>query len=155
MDSTRGSGEAGSGAGGERQVRPTFAQVDPLFAVPFLHALRLPASACTRAAADWLTHAVARTPGDLCAHVLRIYARQDLGDPIGLADALADLWIALGTSGRRLRERMLRAVAHDLPDGAVDCFVEGGRLGNGDLPWDGCPVLAAGYTQRPLVIVRS
>ena len=157
MGAIRGSGGEDRGAAGGDAWDPSAdARVDPLFAVPFFCSeLRLPRSACTHATADWLTHAVARTPRDLVAHVLRIHLLQDLGDRTRLADALADLWIELGASGRQLRERMLHAVAPDLPAGAADCFVEGAALGDGHLPWGGCPVLARGCAQRPLVIRRS
>lgn len=135
---------------------PTGIMVDPLFATPvWHHDLRLPHSACTRATADWLTHAVTRTPRDLAAHTLRINTLQDIGDSVGLADALADLWSVLGAAGCELKARVLQAVAPDLPDGAIEYFSKP-MVPMGDaVPWGGCPVLARGFSGRPVVVRLS
>ena len=57
---------------------------------------------------DFLTHAIARTPGDLYRHVQRINLYIKSVELEGLYGALLDLFISLKANGRPLRERMLK-----------------------------------------------
>lgn len=57
---------------------------------------------------DFLTHAIARTPGDLYRHVQRINLCIRNIELEGVYGALLDLFIGLKENGRPLRERMLK-----------------------------------------------
>ncbi len=58
----------------------------------------------------YLDQRILRRPRDLKAHVRRIVMLTERGDPDKLAGALADLYLALGENGQRLRRRMLAMV---------------------------------------------
>ena len=56
---------------------------------------------------DYLERRILRFPRDLETHVRRILMFRSLRDANGVAGALADLFLVLGTHGRRLRSRLL------------------------------------------------
>ncbi len=58
-----------------------------------------------------LAHTVARTPSSLLAHVQRVQLWIEDGNPDETYAAMLDLFVALGTRGAALRERMLAAAA--------------------------------------------
>ncbi len=59
----------------------------------------------------YLESRIARNPRDLLSHVQRILLHHEKGEPDACFAALADLFVALGASGRELRENLLRQTA--------------------------------------------
>ncbi len=80
---------------------------------------------------DFLAHHIARKPQDLVVHVQRIKlaAEHDL-QPV-LKGALLDLFIALGTRGYDLRQRMLKLASGVLPEEYLQFLVDGLEEGVG------------------------
>ena len=83
-------------------------QTEPGFWLQGHHGITLPEWGRSPTTADYLAYSVARHPGDLLAHARRILLCLQLCNAEGVYGALLDLFIALGPSGRQLRERMLR-----------------------------------------------
>jgi len=74
---------------------------------------------------DFLAHHIARKPQDLVVHVQRIKlaAEHDL-KPV-LKGALLDLYIALGTRGYDLRQRMLKLASGVLSEESIQFLADG------------------------------
>jgi hypothetical protein len=71
----------------------------------------------------YLTHLrqrVSRDPRDLTSHVRRVLELRELHDGEGTYGALVDLFLVLGSGGRRLRTRLLRRTADLLDPGQVE-----------------------------------
>ncbi len=81
--------------------------IDASFCTPAAGGLDYPEPQRSGALLDHLAHAVARRPGDLMAHVRRIRLAAALEREMPLAEALADLFIALDGKGAGLRARAL------------------------------------------------
>lgn len=65
---------------------------------------------------DWFSHHVVRQPEDLLAHVQRVHFAAGENAELALYSALLDLFIALGSRGRALREMMLAQSSNLLSD---------------------------------------
>ena len=121
--------------------------LDPLFLLPDGHRLRLPEQCATERMADWHTHRIARSPKDLTAHVRRVFLFQKLNRAGDLANALADLFIALGPHGQALKARLLHTMAPGLPAQVVEFLssrVHGTLLATDPLPWGSISTLGQG-----------
>lgn len=88
--------------------------LDPAFLSLPPSTLRVPDDAPARPTAVWLARRIGRTPLDLHSHLRRIHLHADQNEPELLAAALADLCIALGERGQRLRERLLQRYSTQL-----------------------------------------
>lgn len=82
--------------------------VEMAFSLPGESRLQISAGNSDNKVLDFLTHAVARKPGDLRSHIQRINIYIKRADYEGLYGALLDLFIALMNKGHPLRERMLK-----------------------------------------------
>ena len=84
------------------------AVIEAAFRIPGTTHLQLKVHDWGGKAAEYLDHAVARTPGDLRGHVQRINLHIQRNDAEAVYGALLDLFIILTDRGRPLRERMLK-----------------------------------------------
>jgi len=81
--------------------------MEPIFWQGHGHQLRPPAWFPLAPMIEHLAYVVARDPGDLTSHTRRVLLSLQQPDQDRIAGSLADLFIALGTRGRSLRERLL------------------------------------------------
>lgn len=126
--------------------------IDPLFRLPAGNSLSLPRAECTELVAEWHTHQITRKPGDLMAHVRRIFLQNELGHDDELSAALADLFIVLGSKGQTLKRRLLRTYWSALPETAANYLsmhVENGLTPAVCVPWNAVLALGLGHCGRP------
>ncbi len=83
-------------------------EVEPLFSVAAIRALRLAPRYCNSSVSDFLAHQVGRDPTDLLRHVQRVSYFLTKHDGHGAYGAIVDLFVALGAKGIALRRNMLR-----------------------------------------------
>jgi len=105
---------------------------------------------------DWLSRAVARNPSDLRRHVQRIIHLCERRAP-EVANALADLFMVLGTKGYPLRLRLLQRVAPLLSATSLDWFrdrLADGRAAHVGLPEDCVSLLGSGATGTTRLVER-
>ena len=89
---------------------------------------------------DYIRHLerrILRRPRDLESHVRRILALRQLKDADGIAGALADLFLVLGSRGKALKERLYHAVRKHIEPSYARFF--GRHLDRGLSPTDPMP----------------
>lgn len=104
---------------------------------------------------EHLAYSVARTPGDLTAHMRRFFLCLRQGDPAPLLGSLADLFIALGANGVELRQRVYLLARPLLPDGLAQKVYEwliSGDVDHRALADNSHAVLAARLPGRSLTV---
>ena len=89
---------------------------EPAFALHGYRALRFGPHDATSENGDYLAHCLVRNPEDLFRHIQRIHLHVARKDPAQAYAGVIDLFIALGSKGRALRERMANEVATLLPE---------------------------------------
>ena len=90
--------------------------INAAFYIPDCRKLKLNTAGWSKDAADYLMHAIARSPNNLHHHVQRINLYILKQDKEHLYGALLDLFIVLANHGMPLRERMLKAAQPLLHD---------------------------------------
>lgn len=132
---------------------PSSDDIDPLFLVSETPALVPPVCACNQSVANWYAHCITRRPQDLSAHVHRIYLLRALGGGDALADAMVDLFIALGSARGTLKGLLMVTFGISLPERARNYLaqrIEQGVSVHANLPWNARPVLWLGPDGIPL-----
>lgn len=136
----------------------TVLTVDPAFAFPTGGPL-LPQIPCENHAA-WrhLSSIVARDPLDTEAHARRVLHALHAGEDTQVLTALLDLFLALGSKGRELREHLLTLAEARLPAEDAEFFRQ--RLDEGLSPQAGLPlgtlsVLDTGLMGQSLLVQQK
>lgn len=104
---------------------------------------------------EFLSYQIKRQPQDLLAHVQRIKLAAQHGLQDYLRGGLTDLFIALGSRGRALRELMLSQVQGQLPEAELVTFkdsLESGMDARSVIEYPGVSVLNRGIRGRTDVI---
>ncbi|HXH03799.1 MAG TPA: hypothetical protein VNN09_10835 [Candidatus Competibacteraceae bacterium] len=130
---------------------------EPCFRRPLPHRLAYAAADQDAALCRWLTARIQRRPGDLLAHVQRLYALLAQGDGAALFGALADLFIVLGARGQALKLRLLDDASPYLSDaqlGFLFDHLDYGLDATTPLPWPDKACLSAGLQGARRLVTR-
>lgn len=131
---------------------------EPAFHIDGSNHLKLKVNIQSDKTIEYLEHAVTKSPVDLRSHVQRIYQQIDRKDREAVFGALLDLFYALKSSGRSLRERMLTASRTILNQEGYQFLMQHLTTGIGEneaVPSSNSSLLSKGHSSGKQLVIKQ
>lgn len=131
--------------------------VEPLFRMSGNTSLIIDADGWEQYAAQYLAHAIRRTPADLRLHTQRIFLHLKKSAAEELYGALVDLFIVLSTKGLALRQQMLhraKTVLNKEQFGLLDSTLEEGLKDTDTITCCDSSLLSRGFSSTDALVFK-